>query len=75
MAGYQIERCVLKTCNFLKTQKVEQIIEKVSLCLGVFDKIEVATNALDEATILEGDDRIAISIKFACALVKSRARF
>ena len=38
MAGYQIERCVLKTCKFLKTLKVEQIIEKVSLCLGVFEQ-------------------------------------
>ena len=40
-----------KTCEFLKTLKIGQIIEKVSLCLGVFDKIEVATIGIDEATI------------------------
>ena len=51
MAGYQIKRCVLKkTCEFLKTLKIEKI-EKVSLCLGVFDKIEVATIGIDETTI------------------------
>ena len=45
----------------------------VSLCLGVFDVIEVATIAEDEAMILE--IKATIAIKFDCALVKSRACF
>ena len=47
----------------------------LSLCLGVFDVIEVATIAVDEATILEIKATIALSIKFDCALGKSRACF
>ena len=48
MTGYQIERCVVKT----KPKRLpEQIIEKESLYLCVFDKIEVTTIAIDEATI------------------------
>ena len=45
----------------------------VRLCLGVFDVIEVATIAVDEAPILEV--KVTIAIKFDCALVKSRACF
>ena len=45
----------------------------VSLCLVVFDVIEVATIAVDEATILEINATIAI--KFDYALVKSRPCF